>query len=554
MIPVNDLAEITEDDIENLVQLITPELESRKQLWKRIHRKENLSNIVFDTNGKKNNIAFEKYIWLIASGFLGGKAPIYTVNDTADEKKANLIKEVLEKAIEDKDYKSKMEMLIDYISKFNDDDTEHYDLICDALGLRGAYELIYENESNEIVYARLDPLQTVAIWDYKVPCNLIGLVQIYNEQDAKGTTREIVKITDKNGTRKYLKSGKAGSKEKIKGKVKYTELKEDYENHNWGDVPAFAVELDESIFESVVDTVLKYEQLIQNTSNMFQYNDEAKLAIYGYQAENPMVKQIEQVNEKGETEYVDVENPARVIEDERVMKSKTFYFPDKSQAGAEWIEKNINDSAIQNTLKTYIDLILMMAGVPNTFDLGFTNADNASAIDRKFFSLAMITTKMLKQFKKGYLRRWELIFGRINIKKNTKYDFRDIAIELPSNLPANESEVIDMWLKVRGLASDETIIERLPLGLDYTSESNKIEAQNERNIENNLKNMEKMGQNVDGATLNTGNSNKQFEVKEDDGKIVKEEEEQVKELPVEAADKIQRRKAAVRGKAIEDKE
>lgn len=538
MIQINNLQDIEAKDIDNLVQLITPELESRKKLWERIHRKTSLSELVFDSNGSKNNITFEKYIWLIASGFLGGKSPIYTVNDTADKKKANLIKELLNKIISEKDYKTKMETLIDYISRFNDDDTEHYELICDALGLRGAYEIIYENTNNEIVYARLDPLQTVAIWDYEVPCNLIGLVRVYSEQETNGTMREIVEITDKKGTRKFLKSGKANNEKEIKSNGAYTELVLEYENHNWGDVPAFAVELEESIFESVVDTVLKYEKLIQNTSNMFQYNDEAKLAIYGYHPENPMVKQMEQENEKGQIELVDVENPARIIEDERVMKSKVFYFPDRAQAGAEWIEKNINDSAIQNTLKTYIDLILMMAGVPNTFDLGFTNADNASAIDRKFFSLAMITVKMIKQFKQGYLRRWELIFNRINLKKHTKYDFRDITIELPTNLPANESEVIDMWLKVRGLASDETIIERLPLGLDYTSESNKIEAQNERNIENNLKNMKKMGQNVDGAELNTenGNPHKQYET----GRIVKEDEEQVKEK-IEAADTIKRK-------------
>ena len=135
----------------------------------------------------------------------------------------------------------------------------------------------------------------------------------------------------------------------------------------------------------------------------------------------------------------------------------------------------------------------MMAGVPNTFDLGFTNADNASAIDRKFFSLIMMTISLIQQFKTGYKRRWELIFNRINLKKGTKFDFRDVNVDLPSNLPANESEVIDMWLKVRGLASDETITERLPLGLNYASEKNKMEKQNQENIENNLKNMQKVG-------------------------------------------------------------
>ena len=103
----------------------------------------------------------------------------------------------------------------------------------------------------------------------------------------------------------------------------------------------------------------------------------------------------------------------------------------------------------------------------------------------------MIVIDMLQQFKQGYKRRWELIFNRINLKKNTEFDFRDVTVDLPANLPANEDEVIDMWLKLRGLASDETITERLPLGLDYTSERNKIDKQNQENIENNIGNMQK---------------------------------------------------------------
>lgn len=494
MIQISNLTEIKEKDIYKLVQMIEPELNSRKKLWKRIHRKTKLCNVVFDINGKKENITFEKYIWLIASGFLGGKSPVYSVNDTVDKDKIKIIKELFDKEITDKNYKKKMEIVIDYISKFNDDETEHYDLMSDALGYRGAYELIYENDKNEIVYSRLDPMQTVAIWDYNVPKNLLGFVRFYPEKNVNSTNRKVVEITDVNGTRKYASDGIVFDEKEKKKIDKYIELKSEYENHNWKDIPGFAVELDESIFESVVDTILKYEKLIKNTSNMFEYNDElAKLAIYGYSPENEMVIQEPYTDENGNPQTRDVLNPAREIEDENVRKSKTLYFPNKSNGGAEWVLKDINDTGIQNTLKTFIDLILMMAGVPNTFDLGFTNADNASAIDRKFFSLIMMTINLLQQFKKGYKRRWELIFNRINLKKGTKFDFRDITIDLPANLPANESEVIDMWLKLRGLASDETITERLPLGLDYSSEKNKINAQNQENLENNLENMKKIG-------------------------------------------------------------
>lgn len=507
MIQISNLEDIKAEDINKLVDMIIPELNSRKRLWKRIHRKAKLCNLVFDINGKKENITFEKFIWLISSGFLGGKAPVYTVNDTTDKDKIKIIKELFDKEIKDKDYKKKMEIVIDYVTRFNDDETEHYDLMSDALGLRGAYELIYENNDNEIVYSRLDPLQTVAIWDNNVPKNLIGFVRVYFEENVNSTKRRIVEITDINGTRKFAVDGQVFDKDKQKNIDKYIELETEYENNNWGDIPGFAVEIDESIFESVVDTILKYEKLVKNTSNMFEYNDEAKLAIYGYSPENEMVIEKE-VEQDGQTQTIYVSNPARELEDEKVLNAKTLYFPDKSAGGAEWVLKEISDGAIQNTLKTYIDLILMMAGVPNTFDLGFTNADNASAIDRKFFSLMMMTINLRQQFKKGYKRRWELIFNRINLKKGTEFDFRDVSIDLPSNLPANESEVIDMWLKVRGLASDETITERLPLGLDYTSEKNKIDAQNEENMQKNIENMKKLGQ-----------GNEQYEIEETDSKV-----------------------------------
>ena len=160
---------------------------------------------------------------------------------------------------------------------------------------------------------------------------------------------------------------------------------------------------------------------------------------------------------------------------------KVFYTPDDGDI--DWILKSVDDGATQNTLKTYIDLIMMITGVPQTTDLGFTKADNASAIDRKFFSLEQTTTQAMQQLKTAYKRRWELIFGRINLANGTKFDFRDIKITLNKNLPANENEVVDMYMKLRGLISDDTIIERLPLNLDSTSELNKMEEQDQKNLE-----------------------------------------------------------------------
>lgn len=472
MIQIGNLEELQASNIPDLLELVKPELKSRQDLWERYHRKSNLSGLSY-TKGKNNTrVTFEKYIVDLASGFLGGKAPTYTVNDTVNKTKINLIRELLDKIVGEKNYKDQVQIILDYITNYNDDATEHYELVKDILMTRGAYELIYENDNNEIVYARLNPLQTVAIWDYAIPSNIIGVVRYWKEKQVDGKDIEKVEIIDKSGSRTYKGSNN-----------KFTEETNNFIANTWKDVPVTVVETDEAIFETVVELIQAYEQLIQNTRNMFQYNDEAKLAISGYEAENTITT----VDDNGNV----VVNPARQLEDKMILESKTIYFNDGGDA--KWIEKNINDQAIQNTLKTYIDLIMMNASVPNTFDLGFTNADNASAIDRKFFNLICATTNTMQQLKKAYLRRWELILDRINLKKSTKFDFRDITVELPYNLPANENELIDMWLKLRDIISDETIISRLPLNLEYQSEKAKMDEETDEAMERNIKRMEAIG-------------------------------------------------------------
>ena len=115
----------------------------------------------------------------------------------------------------------------------------------------------------------------------------------------------------------------------------------------------------------------------------------------------------------------------------------------------------------------------MISGVPNTTDLGFTSAENASAIDRKFFTLEQKVSLADKIFKKEYLKRWELIFNRINLKKDSKYDFRDIKIKLYRNLPTDKYTETDSALKLRGLISDESVISMLPQELDPINELSK---------------------------------------------------------------------------------
>ena len=160
----------------------------------------------------------------------------------------------------------------------------------------------------------------------------------------------------------------------------------------------------------------------------------------------------------------------------------------------------------------------MISGVPNITDLGFTNADNASALDRKFFALEQMITDADKHFKQAIVRRWETIIDRINKRKHKTYDFRSIKIDLQRNLPTDKDTETTRALKLRGLLSDESIIDMLPDDLDSTSELEKVDKQNEENIQKNLENMSKIGQ--DTTEIETNNEMDNSKSKQDNKKNV----------------------------------
>ncbi len=332
-------------------------------------------------------------------------------------------------------------------------------------------------------------MTSVAIWNYETPSQKIGLLRYWTENSNKGgiiTHLELI-------TEKYKKHYIDGiEKDRITTNAEYNfkEKEEDNKEVLWNDVPIFAVENPDglALFENVITLINKYEQVIRNNANIFQYNDDAKLKITGFTPQNDPL--IEEIDEDGNTTLI--KNPARAKEDEAILNAKVFYTPDNS-GDIDWVIKDVNDTASENHKKTCLDLALMISGVPNVTDQGFTNADNASALEKKFFPLDQVLQQADKLFEKELLRMWEMITSRINLKKNTEYDFRDIEVILTRNLPSNNQEIVDNWLKLRGLLSDKTVIDHLPFDLDSESELAEIDAQNEINMQKNMENMQMLG-------------------------------------------------------------
>lgn len=510
------------------------ELNVRKELYEKFRRKltdEELASL----DDEDIKVPLERYISVMSAGYFGGKAPTYKVK-AFNEDKDRIIKELFNHETNDEQEIKEIELLIKHITDYNKDGSHFLHMVLDYLIKRACYEIYYKDETTgEITIARSDALETVAIWDYSLPKNLIGLYRIIRTYMANGEYQQMVELTTADGKRYYYDTpekrklfGTPAYEQNFKDEPLFKEKEEEKQPKKWDDdIPATAIENCDgmAIFEPVISLIKAYERCIQNSRNVFKYNDEAILKVIGYQPENPMIIQ----NEKGE----DIINPARQKEDEYVLTSRVRYLDGSKDVNSDiaWVEKNVNDTALQNHKKTLIDIICLCSFCPNMTDLGFTSADNNSALEKKFFSLQQYVATFEGDFLEGLTRRWRIILEKFNKEKGKTYDFRDLTITLQRNIPSDETSTTTNALKLRGLLSDETVIDMLPYDLDSTSELKKVSEQNEENMQKNLENMTKFGQDMSNFELNAETqkqNDKKIEQKQGSKTIAKPETDTIK--------------------------
>ena len=473
------------------------ELDIRKELYEKFRRKltdEELASL----DDEDIKVPLERYISIMSAGYFGGKAPTYKVKAfNADKDK--IIKELFNHETNDEQEIKEIEELIKHIVDYNKDGSHFLHIVLDYLVKRACYEIYYKDETTgEIIITRSDALETVAIWDYSLPKKIIGIYRIIRTYMANGEYQQMVELTTADGKRYYYDTpekrklfGTPIYEQQFKDEPLFKENIKEKQPKKWDDdIPATAIENCDgmAIFEPVISLIKAYERCIQNSRNVFKYNDEAILAVKGYTPENPMIIQ----NDKGE----DIINPARQKEDEYVLTSRVRYLDGNREVDSNlwWVEKNVNDTALQNHKKTLMDIICLCSFCPNMTDLGFTSADNNSALEKKFFGLQQYIATFEGDFLEGLTRRWRIILEKFNKEKSKTYDFRDIEVKLNRNLPSDKATDITNALKVRGLLPDETVINLLNLDLDATSELAKMDLQNEENIQKNLQQMQIMGQ------------------------------------------------------------
>ena len=235
---------------------------------------------------------------------------------------------------------------------------------------------------------------------------------------------------------------------------------------------------------------------MNNLNNLYHYNDaDAKLKISGYRPENPLTipnPDFDPTLSISSQNPEKILNPARELEDEYLMNSKTFFVQEGGDV--DWILKDINASDATTYLKYYVDSIFQISGIPNTNDSAFNSGDlNASAIDRKFYTMAL----MLDDVKQGVTtlikHRWANFFSRINLVSPTKYNIDDLNINIGTNLPSMTDETINQQLALNGILSQKTLLSNL--GYDYATEKRNKEEEAASGMTSNPDNLQQTASN-----------------------------------------------------------
>ena len=474
--------------IQDLFDEIDSVLQKRESIQERY-----LRGIDSTTAGSEGEVQvfFEKFITDLAAGYLSGDIT-YNVEivDPAEEPAYRILHPSSSPL--DPDTAAQLKYILATLSAKNDDPRVLKALFHDAVLFGAAYEREVDLTSSSnatsnssdpnYTYYPLSALNTVAIYSTDISDqaqqNAVALVTVYtldarNSEDNQEHTLyyciECNPYTNFYGTSIYDQTTNQDATSEYQTVVTLKEEKTS--THNIPTFSVFEPDPQVSIVDPIISLVSAYETIMNNLNNMYQYNDtDAKLMVSGYRPENPLTIPNPDYNpdeDISDSNSPTMTNPARTLEDDYLINSRTFFVQEGGKV--EWLLKEINATDATSYLKYYVDSIFQISGIPNTNDAAFNSGDlNASAIDRKFYTMAL----MLDDVKQGVTtlikHRWENFLTRINLLSNTYYDINDVNIEIGTNLPSMTDETINQQLALKDILSQKTLLSNL--GYDYATE------------------------------------------------------------------------------------
>jgi len=329
------------------------------------------------------------------------------------------------------------------ICEYNDDQYVCSALAKDLSVYGTACELLWYDSDDQIRFAPLDPLQTIAVYGNTIDRELTHAIRMYKDKYSIGESGEmkdctIYEVYDEREIHEYRFDGD-------------TLILNSSREHGFSQVPVnFYYNNADAVgdFEPVISLIDAYNKLQSQSVNDFEVFADSYLAITGM----------------GGTTSEDIE---------KLRRDRVLLLDDGGQA--EWLTKQVNDVYVEN-LKDRIskDVFRFSSSIDMTDDSFSGMSPSGVSLRYRLLNFENRVSVCERYFKKALQRRWELVCEFLN-KLGASYDWRDIRINFTRNLPFNLSDTADVLKSLDGVISRRTMLEQLPFVERVDDEITRIE-------------------------------------------------------------------------------
>ena len=377
-----------------------------------------------DTNKPSNRLAhpFASYITNMAVGYFLGNPIAYNSEN----------KDLLQR--------------LNDVFKYNDEADNNTTLAKHSSIGGYAVELLYIDEDSKPRFTALPGDEVAIVYDNTLEEKILCAIRYFEEEVVgENKTKTVINVYTTDTIQVY---------EFIDDEMKFIEE----QPHYFQDVPVVVYLNNDEMygdFEKVKSLIDAYDQAQSDTANDFEYFTNALLVISGILVED------ENLNFK----------------DNRVLNFTG------SEGKAEYLIKNINDSALENFKNRLVEDIHKFAQIPNLTDEQFAGNVSGESMKYKLMGLENITGIKEAKFKKGIMRRIELLCNFLNVATNDLMLYTDIQPIFTRNKPQNETELANMVKGLYGILSDETLISILPFIENAREEIEKRNSEKENTLD-----------------------------------------------------------------------
>ena len=377
-------------------------------------------------NKPKNRLShpYAQYITDTAVGYLLGKPVAYATED-----------------------KNLLEAMTD-IFRYNDESDNNTTLAKMASIYGYAYEIMYLDKNAKPRFKAIDPSELIVCYDNTLEENIVLAIRYYdevvrnNDLEETVTRLEVYTKPTENDKGEIIANGKI-----IRGTIRLESITlEDEEDYYFNDIPVNVYINNDELFgdfEKVLSLIDAYDQSQSDTANDFELFTNCMLVINGELIDD---EQAENLNDVNLIQFLN------------------------SDSDAKYLIKDIQDTALENYKNRLNEDIHRFSFVPNMSDENFSN--NASGIAMKFKLMGLENLIGVKEakFKKGLMRRIELLCAYAKMKNNSDYSYLAIEPVFTRNTPNNELELSQIMQNLTGILSEETIIGMSPRVSDIQAE------------------------------------------------------------------------------------